>query len=98
MHDNSLLSLNEFLDHSLANAGFSLLLQLQSKWLSGVEINHENVGSVWPCTEDQKLGEKPPILSLLLNEETKKNKMHYFCHFSIGVLFLFCLLNLNALS
>ena len=58
MHDNSLLSLNEFLDHSLANAGSSLLLQLQSKWLSGVEIDHENVGGVWPCIEDQKLGEK----------------------------------------
>ena len=58
MHDNSLLSLNEFLDHSLANAGSSLLLQLQSKWLSGVEIDHGNVGSVRPSIEDQKLGEK----------------------------------------
>ena len=58
MHDNSLLSLNEFLDQSLANAGSSLLLQLQSKWLSEVEIDHKNEGSVWPCIEDQKLGEK----------------------------------------
>ena len=61
----TLPSLNEFLDHSLANAGSSLLLQLQSKWLSGVEIDHENVGGVWPCIEDQKLGEKTSYLLLI---------------------------------
>ena len=75
----TLPSLNEFLDHSVANGGSFLLLQLQSKWPSGGGIDHKNVGSVWPCVEDQKLGEKPQIYSLLINEETKTSRPRAIC-------------------
>ena len=62
----TLPSLNEFLDHSLANAGSALLLYLQSKLLSGVEMDHEIVRSVWPCIEDQRLDEKTSNLLFVI--------------------------------
>ena len=79
----TLPSLNEFLDHSVANGGSFLLLQLQSKWPSGSGIDHKNVGSVWPCIEDQKLGEKLQSTLCYSMQKLKRNKTHYFYHFSV---------------